>query len=63
LLIKRAIDRAFDDIQLLRACYGGKPKYLSLGLGDTLKIEKVQRDIDWDDFEPTLERYKPKVKQ
>lgn len=58
-------------IQLPRQLFGGKQKYLSLDLADTptnrmiaqAKLEKIQRDIDWDDFDSTLERYRSQAKK
>lgn len=47
--------------------YSDKRKYLSLGLADTpdngtravLKLLEIQRDIDYNEFDPTLEKYLP----
>jgi integrase len=54
-----------------RSCFGGKQKYLTLGLSDTPKnralaqstLDAMQSDINLGTFDITLERYKPKVKQ
>jgi hypothetical protein len=53
-------------LSLPRQWYGGKQKYLSLGLSDTpenraianQRIAEIERDWKLDNFDPTLERYK-----
>ena len=54
-----------------RSLYEGKHKYLSLGLSDTpenrvtaeAKLFEIQRDIDYNEFDLTLEKYKPGLKK
>jgi integrase len=58
-------------IRLPRTCFGGKQKYLSLGLYDTptnraiaqRRLDWIQGDIDNGQFDPTLERYQSQAKQ
>ncbi|ALF53849.1 hypothetical protein ACX27_14920 [Nostoc piscinale CENA21] len=52
-------------IQMPRHLYAGKQKYLTLGLIDTTenwtiaeaKLQEIQRDIDYDNFDVTLDKY------
>jgi hypothetical protein len=55
-------------IQLPRELFGGKQKYLALGLSDTpenrceaqAKLTIIQRDIDYEEFDVTFQKYKSK---
>ncbi|BAU10282.1 phage integrase [Leptolyngbya sp. NIES-3755] len=50
--------------------YGGKRHYLSTGLVDTatnqrlaqLKASEIEKDILYERFDPTLEKYKPNLR-
>jgi len=58
-------------IQLPRNLYSGKQKYLNLGLIDTpdnrivasAKLLEIQRDIDYEEFDASLDKYRPLAKK
>jgi len=60
-------NRGYLRIALPKHLYSGKRKYLSLGLADTpdnrakaeVKLWEIQRDIDYNEFDTTLEKYLP----
>ena len=64
-------DRGTLQVNFPRSLFGGKRKRLALGLEDTpenrieaeKRIKAIQTDIDFGQFDLTLERYKPKHKQ
>ncbi|NES97260.1 MAG: DUF3596 domain-containing protein [Desertifilum sp. SIO1I2] len=56
-------------LRLPRSLYGGKQKYLTLGMADTpenrkaaeAKARQIELDILADNFDPTLAKYRPKT--
>lgn len=56
-------------LRLPRQVYGGKQKYLSLGLDDTTenrvlangKAKQIEADIAYERFDPTLAKYRPQT--
>jgi integrase len=61
------VDKNSLRIRLPRHLYQGKQKFLSLGLTDTpqnrskaeAKLVIIQRDIDYEEFDTTLDKYRP----
>ncbi|MBD0261178.1 MAG: DUF3596 domain-containing protein [Tolypothrix sp. Co-bin9] len=64
------VDKNSLRIRLPRHLYQGKQKYLSIGLADTpenrsraeAKLITIQRDIDYNEFDATLEKYRTVAK-
>ena len=56
-------------LHLPRHLYGGKQKYLTLGMADTsenrklaeAKAKQIESDIAFERFDPTLAKYKPQI--
>lgn len=64
------VDKNYLRIGLPRHLYEGEQKFLSLGLKNTpenwskaeAKLSTIQRDIDYGEFDATLEKYRPGAK-